>query len=630
MTHLFEAIKNVSIKVKLLLLTVGITAFAITIGFCIIIINDIHQFKMKEISRIRLIGQVVADYSIPDILFADTKEANKTLQKLTVLPDLQWVAIYDENDNLFVEYGTAAMPVPKRLSATTTHFKTNTLHTIMPITTKQNHRLGTIYIATSTRQLFHEIFQHFLLLFGALCGLMVLAFIIATQFQRIISVPILQLAQVTKHIADTKDYTYRLPKHEAHDEIGALYISFQHMMSEIHRQHHLLNKTAKELELAMRAANVANKAKTEFLAKMSHEFRTPLNSLLILTNTLIKNHEKNLLDDQIESLRIIYKSGQYLLNLINDILDISKIEARKVELNMRSQVLDEILLDCKHQFQPIANETGIDFIIEKASDLPNTVVTDRQKLVQILHNLLSNAFKFTKQGTVKLSAHKAFLYKDMSDKFNHTPAIIFCVIDTGLGIAETHLKTIFTAFEQADFNIQHKFGGTGLGLAIAKENAELLGGKIDVTSKLHEGSCFSVYIPSQSLLDQHATNGEIQKSLQFDLQISEKDIPKIKSQNFLVVDQDMRSAFALSQLLNHMNCHSVILPTIEKAYRQLENKNNTISGIFIDIRMAQCEDYALLKSLKAYRPAPGVPVFVINASDLSDEHEMDLRSFGVE
>jgi signal transduction histidine kinase/CheY-like chemotaxis protein/HAMP domain-containing protein len=246
-----------------------------------------------------------------------------------------------------------------------------------------------------------------------------------------------------------------------------------------------------EIELARagleeKAAQLAlsSKYKSEFLANMSHELRTPLNSLLILSRMLAENADGNLNGQQVEFAETIHSAGNDLLALINDILDLSKVEAGKMDLNLGELAIADLCEDVERAFRPIAEQNALAFSIERADDVPVAFVTDEQRLTQILRNLLSNAFKFTDQGSVTLRIER-----------QGDDALGLSVIDTGVGIPDEKLALIFEAFQQADGTTSRKYGGTGLGLNISREIARLLGGEIRVQSTPGAGSAFTLTLP---------------------------------------------------------------------------------------------------------------------------------------
>jgi signal transduction histidine kinase/DNA-binding response OmpR family regulator len=246
-----------------------------------------------------------------------------------------------------------------------------------------------------------------------------------------------------------------------------------------------IQQKAEELELS-------TKYKSEFLANMSHELRTPLNSILLLSRLLSENNDANLSTEQIEYANVIQSSGQGLLSLIDEILDLSKIEAGKMELEYRPVLVQEIANDMKALFAPVAREKGIQFDVQVSPDVPAQLETDKLRLEQVLRNLLSNAIKFTAQGSVQM------MVSTLAD--NH-PFLSFAVKDTGIGIPAEKQSLIFEAFQQADGSTRRKYGGTGLGLSISRELIRLLGGEIKLASEPGKGSEFVVYVPKEKITE---------------------------------------------------------------------------------------------------------------------------------
>ncbi len=257
-----------------------------------------------------------------------------------------------------------------------------------------------------------------------------------------------------------------------------------------------LENAKAEIERKAREVEKASQYKSEFLANMSHELRTPLNSLLILSKSLMDNKKGNLTPDQVEAAQIIYNSGNELLTLINDILDLSKIEAGRLDINPETVETESLASYVKMHFNHIASQKGLEFKVIMADDVPEQFVTDRLRLEQILKNLLSNAIKFTSQGSVSFEISMAGPgQRFASSNLQKGPVIAFSVSDTGIGIPKDKQDLIFEAFKQADGSTSRKYGGTGLGLSISKELARLLGGEIHLESEPGKGSRFTVFLP---------------------------------------------------------------------------------------------------------------------------------------
>jgi signal transduction histidine kinase/ActR/RegA family two-component response regulator len=273
--------------------------------------------------------------------------------------------------------------------------------------------------------------------------------------------------------------------------------------AELEAQAGELNDKAKLLELKNREVELASKSleekaeqlqliskyKSEFLANMSHELRTPLNSLLILSKVLADNRDGNLNPEQVRFAQTVYTSGNDLLQLINEILDLSKVEAGKMPIDPRTFDVSQVCECLEQTFRPVAVQRGLAFDIHMEGAIPATLFTDPNRLQQILKNLLSNAFKFTAKGRVTMVIAPAPQHEE--------GVLSIAVQDTGIGIPADKQRIIFDAFQQADGTTSRKYGGTGLGLTISREIARLLGGTIDVVSAPDRGSTFTLYLPIQ-------------------------------------------------------------------------------------------------------------------------------------
>jgi HAMP domain-containing protein/CheY-like chemotaxis protein/signal transduction histidine kinase len=280
----------------------------------------------------------------------------------------------------------------------------------------------------------------------------------------------------------------------------------------------------REIELARAALeekaeqlSLSSRYKSEFLANMSHELRTPLNSLLILAKLLGENSDANLNDKQVEFANTIYGAGSDLLTLINDILDLSKVEAGRMPVNAGDVKLSDLRDFVERSFRPVAEDKSLGFEIEvRGANVPPAIETDEQRLQQVIKNLLSNAFKFTQSGGVKLRIGLAEGRQFASEALSRAEAVLeFTVEDTGLGIPHDKLRLIFEAFQQADGTTSRRYGGTGLGLSISREIARLLGGEIHVESEVGRGSTFTLFLPATYQPGEHHIAGPVKEAVVF-------------------------------------------------------------------------------------------------------------------
>jgi CheY-like chemotaxis protein/signal transduction histidine kinase/HAMP domain-containing protein len=266
--------------------------------------------------------------------------------------------------------------------------------------------------------------------------------------------------------------------------------------NDIKKKNEELEYSRRMIEEKARDLELSGKYKSEFLANMSHELRTPLNSLLILSRLLYENKESNLTEKQVEFARTIHSSGSDLLELINDILDLSKIEAGKVDLFIQDLDIADLAGSVERNLRHMAEEKGLTFDIELSQSMPSIIRTDRQRLEQIIKNLLSNAIKFTSQGSICLKIGRPYSEaKLMRNDLDIRNTVAFTVSDTGIGIAADKMKLIFEPFQQADGTTSRQYGGTGLGLSISRELVRCLGGEIQLESREGYGSTFTIYLP---------------------------------------------------------------------------------------------------------------------------------------
>ncbi|OXM85283.1 response regulator [Paenibacillus rigui] len=280
---------------------------------------------------------------------------------------------------------------------------------------------------------------------------------------------------------------------QSNEELSQRSILLEEQMRQVEEVNRQIEEQRDALQQQAAELSTMSKYKSEFLANMSHELRTPLNSLLILSQLLTENKQGNLDEKQVEFARTIHSSGNDLLRLIDEILDLSKVEAGQMKIELEPVVLTDVKDNLFRSFQEMAVKKGLRFEFDMAPDLPDSIVTDGHRLQQILKNLLSNAFKFTTGGEVKVRIFLA--NKGSAAHSGQQPFIGFAVHDTGIGIPKDKMEMIFEAFQQADGTTSRKYGGTGLGLTISRELSHLIGGCIELESQEGRGSTFTLYVP---------------------------------------------------------------------------------------------------------------------------------------
>ncbi len=394
---------------------------------------------------------------------------------------------------------------------------------------------------------------------------------------------------------------------------------------ELRRANDELHDKGRSLEEKAEQLTLTSKYKSEFLANMSHELRTPLNSLLILAQQLFENPEGNLNEKQISYAKTIHSCGDDLIQLINDILDLSKIESGVISTDIMSVGLREIASFVETTFRPISEAKNLKFEINIEGGVPEVMETDIQRLNQILKNLLSNSFKFTEKGRVKLRIYKPENSQALPVRTG-SPLIAFAIEDTGIGISQTTQGIIFEAFQQAEGSTSRKYGGTGLGLSISKGFAELLGGTIVVTSELGKGSVFTLYLPLK-----YTQNSETPDPLKIKEEFFQAPsrINPIEAAE-LVIDDDRHNIGPADKVLllveddirfirivierSHKYGLKVIVAT---NYLEIFNgiqKYHPI-GITLDVKMPESNGWKVLKALKKSLEYRHIPVCLISDED---------------
>ncbi len=417
------------------------------------------------------------------------------------------------------------------------------------------------------------------------------------------------------------------------EELRVQQEELQQINTELEERGLLLEERNDEIQRKADELELATRYKSEFLANMSHELRTPLNSILLLSRLLGENGDENLSNDQVEYANVIQSSGNGLLGLIDEILDLSKIEAGQMTLEYHEVSIGEITDELQSLFGLLAKEKGIDFIITVKPDVPPVIETDRMRLGQILKNLLSNALKFTATGSVSLTIERPTGHPDFAPE----NSLRFVVTDTGIGIAPEKQPLIFEAFQQADGSTKRKYGGTGLGLSISRELAKLLGGEITLKSTLNKGSEFTVFMPvsaSQSApadnkptpartaspdppASRTATPGKYISTAIPEAIADDRNAITAQDKVILIIEDDTSFAKSLLDYAQKKG-YKVIVSVrgdeglnLAKIYRPL--------GILLDIELPVMSGWEVMDALKADPQTRPIPVHIMSSHKLKNE-----------
>lgn len=389
-----------------------------------------------------------------------------------------------------------------------------------------------------------------------------------------------------------------------------------------------LQKIKEELEEKAMLLEQSHAFKSEFLANMSHELRTPLNSMLILAKILQENQGGTLSDKQVEYATAIYTSGNQLLLLINDILDLAKVESGNMGVYRSMIGVWELLGHVEQVFMPVAREKDVQWDIEVADDVPPAIFTDEQRLKQILNNLLANAFKFTDRGYVRLSVSRKLEQAGEGRR----EMLAFVIADTGIGIPKDKLDIIFDAFQQVDGTTSRKYGGTGLGLSISRDLATLLGGYIQVSSIEGEGSAFTLYLPVretgvEAVLTSAQTFGETATALPEASRgaSSAIDMSSFQGRTVLVVDDDMRNVFALTAVLEARGMQVLFAENGRDGIRLLL-QNPHVDLVLMDIMMPEMDGYEATREIRRDPAYAELPIIALTAKAMKHDREKCIEA----
>ena len=389
------------------------------------------------------------------------------------------------------------------------------------------------------------------------------------------------------------------------EELQQTNAQMEEAQQQLQQQNRRLVESQEELDDRAKQLELSSQYKSEFLANMSHELRTPLNSIILLSKMMLSNSEKHLSDDEVHQAEIIHSAGQELLRLINDVLDLSKIEAGQMELHLEKIVSKNFLMELHELFEHSAKEKNLSF--ELQDNLHGEFISDINRLSQIVRNLLSNALKFTEVGGVSLS---------ISRNGNAKLPIRITVKDTGIGIPEEKRKVIFEAFQQADGSISRQYGGTGLGLSISLRFARLLGGTIELSSVVGQGSEFSLLLP-ETLSETPSAPAQIEPNFlpSHDETKIFDDRAQLNSQDsvILLIDDDALFGQALLEINRKLD-YKTLLATTGKEGLELAHRYQP-KGILLDLGLPDMDGTAVLHEIKTQPELADIPVYIVSGRE---------------
>ncbi len=508
---------NLSVKTKLMAIMVFISMVAMTLGTVSYLLLEISSYRQVMMDELKIQAEIVAKNASSALVFGDQKAALETLKSLSADHDIVEAVIFNNEDQPFAAYQQEENS-PSSLSADKTRWMPYAKIRV-PIIFDQNN-LGSVYLIRNPRRINQRLQLQFKISLLILAAAILVTLLLARWLQLLFTSPITKLTTAMQEVSGSSNYQFRLPE-QRQDEFGTLTTGFNHMLSQIHKrdnelashQDHLedevrqrtaaLQAAMADLTKAKEAAEASDRAKSEFLANMSHELRTPLNHIIGFTDLVVSGKCGNLSATQADYLGDVLSSSRHLLSLINDILDLSKVEAGKMELELTDIQLPPFLKQSLKMVQEKALKHRLQLSMEIENDL-DTIRADERKLKQVFYNLLSNATKFTPDGgSITMTAMRCNeagqqIAAPEAEKSASTAGnwLKISVHDSGIGIKNEDLERIFKSFEQADGSSSRHYQGTGLGLSLTRRLVELHGGRIWTESEGPEqGSTFSFIIP---------------------------------------------------------------------------------------------------------------------------------------
>jgi signal transduction histidine kinase len=449
------------------------------------------------------LAQAVGNNTTAALLFKDSASARESLMALAGDPRVISAALYDKHGTRLAVYSRDSARInliPATPQSAASYFQGDSLVIVRDINLDRE-RLGSIFLRIEIASLKSLFTRVVIIIAIIMASVFVFTYFVSSKLQALISRPVIDLAQTVKSISRQKNYAIRARKTTG-DEVGDLIDGFNEMLEQIQNRDEVLRRHSQnlalrsaevsaineQLNIAIQKAEHASKAKSEFLAKMSHEFRTPLNAIIGYSELLMEEmeeiHEPSFRTD----LDRIHTSAKHLLALINDILDISKIEAGKMDIHLETFDIRQMIREVLNTVRDLVEKNGNELIFACDNAL-GTMTSDPMKLKQILINLIGNAGKFTQDGSVALN-----VYRFVS---SGSYWLCFQIKDTGIGISPEDQKKLFQAFTQVDDSTTRKYGGTGLGLTITQRFIQMMGGTISVQSALGQGSTFEVHLPAE-------------------------------------------------------------------------------------------------------------------------------------
>jgi len=570
-------------RTKLAAMTTSSAALALVLACLGLFAIQYRTEAQLSDQRHHQIANLLAENVAPAILFDDRDVTRETLMSVRGIEDIRSVHVFDREGAVFAEFikspgDTASGDMPEG-------------EVIGESILVDGVTLGIVEMVVTPRSMADIVAETIgtIVLLFSVC--MVLSLIIARSLRAMVFKPIDRLVGAMRQLQTSGDYTMRLPV-ERDPDFAAISTSFNEMLAKIESGTIELRKNADDLREARDAAESANLAKSQFLANMSHELRTPLNAILGYSEVLREELTLKGMDRSLDDVHWVHTSAQQLLELINDILDLSKIEAGRMDVDVHEFEVARILRDVEKMLAPMAQRTQSEITLSLSDDL-GKANTDSGKLRQILLNLGSNACKFTEQGQIILAARR------------ESSELVFTVTDTGIGISEKDQERLFKPFSQADQSTTRQYGGTGLGLAIVALFADLLEGSVSVEAKPGVGSCFTVRILDDLSRDQVIEQPDCEDAPE-PLDAGDKPLA-------LVIDDQPSACQLIVRIAEQAGYRVKTASDGEKGLAAIRANNPSV--VLLDLAMPKVDGWDVLAEARSDPAIEHIPVVVVSVND---------------
>jgi signal transduction histidine kinase/CheY-like chemotaxis protein/HPt (histidine-containing phosphotransfer) domain-containing protein len=625
-------LRNLSIRTKLVLLAGTAVCCALIISSSGIILKDIEMIRSATIEQLQVQAQMMEFNSNGVLAFAAPEEAEKLLSSMALQPAVEVACLIDDDDEILASYRkdkNCDLNLPESLVDGARVTGDGFIELITPVLEdgEKPVYLGTLYIRANTDNVAthtNALIQYIVLVS---LGSLLVAITVTAFLQNAISRPILRLTEAAQVITREEDYSIRVTS-TSQDELGTLYRSFNQMLDALKSTHDQVANQAQQLakEVGVRkraeselvgakdAAEASNRAKSEFLANMSHEIRTPLTGILGFTDVLLAGGDDGEVAKRHEYLTTIQASGQHLLGLINDILDLSKIESGRLEFESQACRVDTLVAEVVRVLQVKADEKSLDLNVRWETKIPQMVFTDATRVRQALMNVVGNSIKFTSLGSVEIVGRLI--------QTNDSALIELEVIDTGIGISKEAIDRIFDPFIQADNSVTRRFGGTGLGLAISRRIARGLRGDLTATSELGKGSQFLLRIDAGDISGVPLVMPAAIERIRGGAAAAHGGQHKLPPIDILLVEDGETNRKLITLMLKRAGASVATAENGELGVKAASAKAYDV--ILMDMQMPVLDGYSATRRLRA--AGTNVPIIALTANAMTSDREKCLAA----